>query len=169
MEYLNQIGWVNDYVDRIIRKIKNTYNMGHNEKFDFLGYTFRPRVVKARGKDMFFVGFNPAVSNKAAKAMGDTIRSWRIQLRSGRSIEDISRSINPVVRGWINYYGRYFSSALSPIFYQLNNALRKWAMRKYKKLRGSWRRAARWLRYIARREPGLFAHWQFRNRPSVGR
>jgi RNA-directed DNA polymerase len=130
-----------------------------NEKFDFLGYTFRPRLVKARHKDCFFVGFNPAVSNKAAKAMGNTIRSWRIHLRSGESIEDISRSINPVVRGWINYYGRYFSSALSPIFYRLNNALRKWAMRKYKKLRGRWRKAAQWLRRIARREPGLFAHW----------
>ena len=130
-----------------------------NEKFDFLGYTFRPRLVKARHKECFFVGFNPAVSNKSAKAMGNTIRSWRIHLRSGRSIEDISRSINPVVRGWINYYGRYFSSALSPIWYQLNNALRKWARRKYKKLRGRWRKAAQWLRRIARREPGLFAHW----------
>ena len=60
-----------------------------NEKFDFLGFTFRPRLVKARHKDCFFVGFNPAVSNKAAKAMGNTIRSWRIHLRSGESIEDI--------------------------------------------------------------------------------
>lgn len=150
---------------------KDDYRRGNyvNEKFDFLGYTFRSRGAKARHKKRFFVGFNPALSNKAAKSMGDTIRGWEIHLMSDKPIEDISQIINSVVRGWINYYGQYYRSALYPILNQLNNALRKWAMRKYKKLRGRKRKATRWLRRIARRDPGLFAHWQYSTRPATGR
>ncbi len=150
---------------------KADYSRGNyvNEKFDFLGYTFRPRGAKARHKKRFFVGFNPALSNKAAKSMGDTIRDWEIHLMSDKPIEDISRIINSVVQGWINYYGQYYRSALYPILNQLNNALRKWAMRKYKRLRGRKRKATRWLRRIARRDPGLFAHWRYSTRPATGR
>ena len=101
--------------------------------------------------------------------MRDTIRSWEIHLMSDKSIKDISRIINPVVRGWINYYGSYYRSALYSILNQLNNALRKWAMRKYKRLRGRKRKAALWLRRIARRDRGLFAHWKFSARPLAGR
>ncbi len=150
---------------------KDDYRRGNyvNEKFDFLGYTFRSRGAKARHKKRFFVGFNPALSNKAAKSMGDTIRGWEIHLMSDKPIEDISQIINSVVRGWINYYGQYYRSALYPILNQLNNALRKWAMRKYKRLRGRKRKVTRWLRRIARRDPGLFAHWQYSKRPATGR
>jgi RNA-directed DNA polymerase len=75
-------------------------------KFDFLGHTFRPRRSKNRyGK--FFINFTPGVCNKAAKAMRHTIRNWRIHLKPNKSIDDISRMFNPVIRGWINYYGRY--------------------------------------------------------------
>lgn len=150
---------------------KDDYRRGNyvNEKFDFLGYTFRPRGAKARHKKRFFVGFNPALSNKAAKSMGDTIRGWETHLMSDKAIEDISRIINSVVRGWINYYGQYYRSALYPIFNQLNNALRKWAMRKYKRLRGRKRNAVLWLRRIARRDRGLFAHWKFSAGPLAGR
>ena len=66
--------------------------------------------------------------------MRDKIRAWKIHLMSDKSITNISRIENPVVRGWINYYGHYYKSALYPIFKQLNRALTKWAMRKYKRL-----------------------------------
>lgn len=79
-------------------------------KFDFLGYTFRPRRSKNRyGK--FFINFTPGVSNKAAKAMRNKIRNWRIHLKPDRSINDLSRMLNPIIRGWINYYGRFYKSA----------------------------------------------------------
>jgi len=74
-------------------------------------------------------------------------------------LEDLSRMINSTLHGWINYYSSYYKSALYPIFRQLNYALVKWAMRKYKKLRGHQRRASRWLRRISQKEPTLFAHW----------
>jgi len=136
-------------------------------KFDFLGYTFRPRRSKNRyGK--FFVNFTPGVSNKAAKAMRHTIRNWRIHLKPDKSIEDLSRMFNPVIRGWINYYGRFYKSALYPVLIHMNRALIQWARRKYKKLSRHRRRAEHWLGRIARQERHLFAHWQMGILPAVG-
>ena len=148
---------------------KDDGRRGHypNEKFDFLGFTFRPRRSKnCWGK--FFIGFSPAVSDKAAKTMRRTMRSWRLHLRSDRALDDLSRMFNPVLRGWINYYGSYYKSALYPIMRQLNRALTRWAMRKFKKLRGHQRQATHWLGRIARRESNLFAHWRLGVRPAAG-
>jgi hypothetical protein len=77
-----------------------------------------------------------------------------------KSIKDLARMYNPVVRGWINYYGRFYKSALYPILNQLNGALQRLAMRKYKKLRRRRRRAIYWLGRIAKQVPYLFAHWR---------
>ena len=130
-----------------------------NEKFDFLGYTFRARKSKNRyGKH--FVNFSPAVSNKAAKAMRQKMRSWRLQLRSDKNIEDLGRMFYSTINGWINYYGRYYKSALYPIFQHLNRLLIWWAMRKYKRLRGHQRKATHWLGNIAKRESFWFPHWK---------
>ena len=86
-----------------------------NEKFDFLGFIFRPRRSKNLwGK--FFINFTPAVSDRAAKDMKKTIRGWRIHLRSDKTLEDLSRMFNPIIRGWINYYGSYYRSALYKVF-----------------------------------------------------
>jgi RNA-directed DNA polymerase len=138
------------------------------EKFDFLGYQFRPRLAKSRyGK--YFVNFSPAIRPKAATKIRGIVRSWKIQCMSDKSVEDIARMFNPVIRGWINYYGRYYKSALYPIYDQLNNALKKWAMRKYKRLRDKKLRARHWLGRIARRRPQLFAHWRLGARPAAGR
>ena len=140
-----------------------------NEKFDFLGYTFRARRSKNRwGK--YFVNFSPAVSNDAAKSMRQSMRDWRLHLRSDKELVDLSRMFNPILRGWINYYGKYYRSALCPTFRHLNRTLVRWAMRKYKRLRIHRRRAEYWLGEIARRETRLFAHWQMGLMPaSAGR
>jgi len=138
-----------------------------NESFDFLGYTFRPRRVKSHD-GTFFVGFTPAVSNESATQMRRTMRKWQLHLRSGSSLERLAKEVNPILRGWIGYYGQYQKSQLNPVFYRLNLRLVKWAMRKYKRLRGHQRRAAHWLGRIARQNPNLFAHWQL-SRPSAGR
>lgn len=130
-----------------------------NEKFDFLGYTFQARKsVNRNGK--CFVGFDPAVSRTALKSMSQTMRSWRLHLASDKTLEDISREVNPVLTGWINYYAAYRRSALYPAYRQLHRILFKWAMRKYKKLRGRPRKAKHWLNEIAVRDPKMFAHWR---------
>jgi RNA-directed DNA polymerase len=138
------------------------------QKFDFLGYTFRPRLAKSRF-NRYFVSFSPALSDKAGKAIREVIRGWKIHLMSDKSIEDLSKIFNPMIRGWINYYGRYYKSALYPIFNQLNMSIIKWVMRKYKKLRGRQRRAFYWLGRIARTNSVLFAHWRFGAKPAAGR
>jgi len=135
--------------------------------FDFLSYTFRPRRSKNRwGK--FFVSFLPGVSNKAGKAMRQKAWKWKMHLRSDKSLEDLSRMFSPVIRGWINYYGKFYKSALYPTLQQLNRTLVRWAMRKFKKLKGHRRRAGYWLGNVARRQPQLFPHWQLGVKPTAG-
>jgi RNA-directed DNA polymerase len=129
-----------------------------HEKFDFLGYTFRPRRSKTRwGK--FFINFSPAVSTAAMTKMRREMRQWRLHLRSDKSLDDLAHMWNPTLRGWINYYGMLYKSALYPVFQHLNRTLVRWAMRKYKKLEGRQRRATYWLGRVACRGPKLFAHW----------
>jgi RNA-directed DNA polymerase len=135
---------------------KKTYP---NETFDFLGYAFRPRRSMTR-KGKFFLNFSPAVSNKSAKAIRDQFRSWKLPQRSDKAIDDLSRMFNPIIRGWIQYYGRYYRSALYPTMRELNRDLALWAKRKYKKLRSHLRKAKHWIARISRRAPALFAHWQ---------
>jgi group II intron reverse transcriptase/maturase len=138
-----------------------------NVKFDFLGFTFQPRSVKT-SKGRLFVGFNPAISQKAAKAMREEIRSWRIQLHSDKSIEDLSRMVNPKLRGWVNYYGSFYRSLLYRNLRSFSVLLAKWAMRKYKRFKEHQRRASRWITRIRKRSPYLFAHWQMAARTLAG-
>lgn len=136
-------------------------------KFDFLGYTFRPRRSKNKyGKH--FINFTPAVSSKAQKSMRQTIHDWRMHLKPDKSLEDLSRMFNPVVRGWVNYYGRFYKSELYSVLKHMNQALVRWAQRKYKKLTRHQRRATYWLGRIARREQRLFVQWQMGILPGAG-
>ena len=135
-----------------------------HERFDFLGYTFRPRLSRSKlGKH--FVNFSPAVSDDAKKAIGRELRSWRINCRSDKTLSDLARMFNPIVQGWINYYGRFYKSMLYPVLRRINEYLVRWAMRKYKRLRRRPTRARRLIADVARRQPGLFAHWRFGVRP----
>jgi RNA-directed DNA polymerase len=137
-------------------------------KFDFLGYTFRPRRAKNR-RGKFFVSFLPGVSNKAGKAIRATIREWRLAAtRNNQSLEDLARLVNPSVSGWVNYYGRFYRSALTPVLRHLERALIRWACRKYKRFRGHVTNAAHWLGRVARRDPNLFVMWQMGIRPATG-
>jgi RNA-directed DNA polymerase len=137
-----------------------------NEKFNFLGYTFRPREAKDRSGKLF-VGFNPAVSQDAVKSMRRTMRKWKLHRRADKELQDLSRKYNPIIRGWVNYYSKYNKAALYPTFCHLNRTLIRWAMRKYKRFRIHQRRAAYWLGEIARRDPQLFAHWKMGMRPAA--
>ncbi len=128
--------------------------------FDFLGYTFRPRMTMSRGGKIF-LGFNPAISRKAAKAIRETIYSWGLARMSPFSMAHIASRINAVVRGWIAYYGVFFKSELKKVLRSIDQHLIRWMMRKYKHFRGHWRRSWRWLTRIARQNSGIFVHWAF--------
>jgi hypothetical protein len=128
------------------------------QKFDFLGYTFRPRKAKNRSGDLF-VSFAPAVSDKAAKAMRLAMRRWRLHHRGDLALEDLVRWVQSVLRGWINYYGRFYPSALQRALHTLDDFLVRWARRKYKRLKGHKWRAWNWLTRLQSRQPNLFPHW----------
>jgi RNA-directed DNA polymerase len=129
-------------------------------QFDLLGYSFRPRPAKDRRGGKLFTGFLPAISSKARKAIAAEVRDWRIHRKNHLELQDLSRMFNPIIRGWISYYGKYYPAALRRTFVGLNLRLIRWARRKYKRLRMHQRQASRWLRQLARQHADLFAHWK---------
>lgn len=148
------------------KKTKIVYCKDSNRKgsypttaFDFLGYTFRGRSSKNR-MGQLFVSFSPAVSRDALTAMRRMLRKSNLRNRADRSLEELARAFNPVLQGWINYYGRYCPSALYPLFRYFNQALVAWAMHKYKRFRRKKTRSGQFLEGIAERRPALFAHWR---------
>lgn len=131
-----------------------------NIGFDFLGYTFRGRLVMGKRQNGVFVGFTPAVSKVAMKAMRSYIRRSNVRNRSDLSLEAIAKRFNPVLQGWINYYGRYHPSAMRSVWRHFNRTLVAWARKRYKRFRGYITHASRHLEMIRERLPGLFAHWK---------
>lgn len=138
----------------------------HEQRFDFLGYTFRPRSSKNRTGQLF-VSFAPAVSDKAATVIRHRIRRWRLHHRSDLALEEIARWTRPMVMGWAQYYGRFHASALRHAFRTLDTFLVRWAQRKYKRLRAHKAKAWHWLWRVYARQPALFAHWSMES--AVGR
>jgi RNA-directed DNA polymerase len=129
-------------------------------KFDFLGYTFRPRKVKNRKRGSLFVSFTPAVSATAIRSMRQNTRQRNFRNRTDLELSDFARIYNPILRGWYEYYGRYRPSAMDPVFKHFNKTLVMWAMRKFSKFYRNKKRASLFIKGIAKRQPRLFFHWQ---------
>jgi len=123
--------------------------------FDFLGYTFRPRLSHSPSRREFFVNFSPAVSQASIKAMSLDMKRWKLNLRSSQSLEDFSRMYNPVLIGWWYYYGFFHKSAMGIVFNQLNRMLVKWTKKKYKRFHRSKTQASKWLTKVARQKREL--------------
>ncbi len=139
-------------------KDANRRGDAEHTSFDYLGYTFRGR--RARGQQGYFVSFSPAMSAKAEKAKGRQIRAWHLNRRSGTDLSGLAEEINPQVRGWINYYGAFYRSELYSLARRIDAHLVRWAMQKFKRLRGKPWRAWEWLEQVRQRAPRLFAHWR---------
>jgi RNA-directed DNA polymerase len=94
-------------------------------KFTFLGYTFQPRkAVDKYGR--VYVNFSPAVSRDAMKAMRQRVRGLHLQLKCDKELSDLSKMFGPVLRGWANYYGRFYPTALKPLWRHVNDYLVGW-------------------------------------------
>ncbi|MGB5083185.1 MAG: group II intron reverse transcriptase/maturase [Methylocystis silviterrae] len=139
-------------------KDANRRDSHSEQRFDFLGFTFRPRQSMNRAGRLF-VSFSPAISDKAAKAMRETVRRWKLHHRTDLALEKIAQWTRPMVLGWVHYYGRFHRSALRRALRTLDSFIERWAQRKYKRLRGHTKRAWDWLRGVQSRQPDLFAHW----------
>jgi RNA-directed DNA polymerase len=125
--------------------------------FDFLGYTFRPRKSKNSKTGDIFTNFLPAVSQKSKNHIHETIRGW--QLNRKKDIIAIDTQMEASVRGWMSYYGKFYPSALNFTLKSLNHAIVRWAVRKYKRFKGSFRRAWQWLIRRYQSNPKMFYHW----------
>jgi RNA-directed DNA polymerase len=137
-----------------------------NISFDFLGYTFRPRRSKNRwGKH--FINFTPAISNRSKKSIRQKVRDWKLQLKAEKDLTDLSNMFNSKIKGWINYYGKFYKSEMYSTLRHINKALIMWARRKYKKLARHKKRAEYLLGRIAKQNPGLFKHWELGIKPTA--
>jgi RNA-directed DNA polymerase len=129
------------------------------QQFDFLGYCFRPRKAKWPNGS-YGTSFLPAASPKALKAIRKAVREWGLQRRSDKALDDLARMFNPYIRGWINYYGHFYKSALYRTLQRIDAALVRWARKKFKRLRQKPKGARDWLSKVAHTYLGVFAHWQ---------
>ncbi len=146
---------------KIIFCNNSRYKMEYpNKKFDFLGYTFRDRWIMNPETKVKFLGFNPGASNTAIKSMRAKTRSLNIRNRTDLSLEQIAKFYNPIIRGWLEYYGKYNKASLDPVLRHINLTIIAWAMRKYKQLNRHKSKAAKFIRGIAERQPELFEHWK---------
>ena len=129
------------------------------KKFNFLGYCFRPRLVRNR-YGLLFANFTPAISPSNAKRIRQTVRRWRLHMRTHMNLFEIARLVSPIIQGWINYYGGYQRSSLFRVLNKINLALVKWVKWKYKKKAQYTKRARAWLGKVAKHHPDLFPHWK---------
>ncbi len=138
--------------------------------FDFLGFTFKPRLAQNSKRGEWFTSFLPAVSTKAMRTMNEKLRKMEALKQTTNTLQEVAQAINPVVRGWINYYSKFYKTKMKDFMHIVNIKLAIWARRKYKKLRTSEMKAIRWLHGIFVRRPDLLAHWSLLDsKPTVGK
>lgn len=130
-----------------------------NTEFVFLGYGFRRRSAKNTKNNKMFSSFTPAVSTAAKKSMRAKTREIIKNIGTYKNLNDVAHEVNPVLQGWINYYGKYHKSALCPVFRHFNLSLTRWCMRKFKRFKGHTK-AAIFLEGLLEKQPKLFAHWE---------
>ena len=137
------------------RKRRRTYE---RTSFTFLGYTFRARKAPTSDGRSMFTAFLPAISKDALKDKGSVVRRWRIPLRTTSDLAELAEWMNPVIRGWMNYYGKFYRTEMDGLLRRINTYLVRWARRKFKRLR-AFKRAKRWWNSLQKRQPSMFVHW----------
>lgn len=126
--------------------------------FTFLGYTFRPRETKAARTGSIFTSFQPAISPVALKDKSQQVRRWRIHRHTTTNLEDLAEWINPIVRGWMNYYGEFNRFEMYSLLQRINTYLMRWARKKFRRLR-TYKRFKAWWQGLVARQSEMFDHW----------
>ena len=129
-------------------------------KFDFLGYSFQPRSTKSKQTGKLFLGFDCAISISSKKRINDKLEELEIDRLNFKSIVGVSLYLEPFIRGWINYYGKFRITELSHVFQLLRQRIVWWARKRYKRYKTSLNRAYDWLARIRKQFPNLFYHWR---------
>jgi group II intron reverse transcriptase/maturase len=129
-------------------------------KFDFLGYSFQPRTSKSKKRSGLFLGFDCAISISSRKRIADKLGDLKVHRMTFKSVVGIAQHLNPMIRGWILYYGKFRPSMLHRVFKLLNNRLVRWARKRYKRYKTSIKRAYQWYQRVQEQYPNLFYHWR---------
>lgn len=130
------------------------------QKFDFLGYTFQPRIIKERGK--IKLGFSPAMSQKSISRIVKELQEMNFHRWVQFPIQKIAELLRLKLRGWINYYSKFRMSEMRKLFKVLHIRLTKWIRNKYRRFRKKpWYVGYKYLQQLSRDFPNLFEHWQY--------
>lgn len=140
---------------------KDDFRKGSAEtvKFDFLGYTFKPRTTKTKPTQLG-LRFDLGISKKSRVKITQELRRSKYLMRTDITLEQVAQYLNPKITGWINYYGKYRKYLLRTIIRRINRRIQRWMRAKYKRLKNSVARAAKMLKRISEETPQLFAHWR---------
>jgi len=151
---------LNEEKSRIVYCKSSQRKESHEEiAFDFLGYTFRPRKAINKYTNKTFTGFLPAISQKSKNHIHETIRGWQLNRKMGLKLTELATEIEASVRGWINYYGKFYYNSLKATLQTLNHVIVRWVRRKYTRFRSSPKRAYQWIIRLYGKNPNLFYHW----------
>jgi len=150
------------------KKTKIVYCRDHRRKgkypkvkFDFLGYSFQPRTAFSKKLGKLFLGYDCAISISSRKRIADKLEELNVNKLSFKSIVGVAQYLNPMIRGWVHYYGKFRMYELTKVFRLLSMRLVWWARRRYKRYKTSIRKAYKWLANVRKQYPTLFYHWNF--------
>jgi len=129
-------------------------------KFDFLGYSFQPRTAKSKRDGSLYLGFDCAISIRSKKRIAATMKTLDIEHLTHKSIVGVAQFLEPYIRGWVNYYGKFRLWEMNPLFQLLRRRLVMWARKRYKRYKTSVNRAYRWLERVKDQFPTLFYQWR---------
>ncbi len=130
-------------------------------KFDFLGYSFQPRSAFSKKTKKMFLGYDCAISISSRKRIADKLGELNVNKLNFKSIVGVAQYLNPMIRGWVRYYGKFKMYELTKVFRLLSARLVWWARRKYKRYKTSMGKAYKWLTTVRKQFPTLFYHWRF--------
>ena len=129
-------------------------------KFDFLGYSFQPRTAKSKRDGALYLGYDCAISISSKKRIAATMKALDIEHLTHKSIVGVAQFLEPYIRGWVNYYGKFRLWEMNPLFQLLRRRLVMWARKRYKRYKTSINRAYRWLERVKDQYPSLFYQWR---------
>ncbi|AFU70141.1 group 2 retron-type reverse transcriptase [Psychroflexus torquis ATCC 700755] len=130
-------------------------------RFDFLGYSFQPRTAYSKKKRKLFLGYDCAISISSRKRIADKLEELKVNKLTFKSIVGVAQYLNPMIRGWVRYYGKFKMYELTKVFRLLSKRLVWWARKRYKRYKTSIRKGYKWLATVRKQFPTLFYHWNF--------
>jgi len=130
----------------------------YGKKFDFLGFTFKPKTIPSNNGGLF-LGYGCAISQKSQTRIVEGWKGLNLHRRSDLTIQEIAKQVNPQMLGIIRYYGKFKLLELQRLMRHFELRLVKWVLNKYKKFKGSYSAAYRWIKYLKRSYPTMFYYW----------